>query len=1103
MAHFRASLAAVFALLLWLPVYAAETVVDAGFDGASLDLMPYLQAIDSEGEAISVELPITPAGERSFMELEPRGPERVHRWVLLTVANTGAAPRDLVVSAPHQGFVGSGLFWPKESGSRFYNIAVAGKGTAQPIDAAGADALSLRLDPETSLSIAMELKPAGLAEITLWKRPPFDAQTRSSAFFRGVVLGIAGLMGLAMLSLYAVRSNPAFPYAALFAAASIAFIALESGYLPYFNAMLPVGVTAGQEVRAIVESTMVTGLILCLVTFVDLRKRWPAAGNSFLMVAGLTLALPVYGWFEPASGSGIARILFAITAAAGLFVIVLLWREGVARAQASLLTWSMIVAWTLIAALSVFALGQRHFFEMLLVNGLALVLITMGFTLAQFAFNRGFLNQRFFEEAGRRALALTGSRQFVWDWQAEERALHVSDDLEQTLGHRPGTIERGGTAAWYDLIHPADREAYAAATDAAERNPGASFSQEFRLRRADGTYRWFVLRARSLPGSGGRVARCIGTLADITRSRRAQDQLLSDAVYDRVTGLPNRALLIDRIGQAVASLASDQTPGLYLLLIDLDRFRAVNDGLGHEAGDGLLNITGNRLLELAGPENTVARLPGAQFAVLFNAAKAKREIVPFTEEIRAALAKPITLRSREVFLTASIGVAAYRDKAQTAEGMLKEAAIALYEAKRRGKGAVEFFRISMRDDRSELVVLESDLRRAVERNEIEVVYQPIARLSDMELAGFEALVRWRRPGHGLVEPDNFIAVAETIGMINEIGRHVLIEAARQLGIWQRAFRPNQPLFVAVNVSSSQLLGAGLIDDVRQIMGREGVERGTFKIEITESVVMERPEAAAQVLTRLLQMGVGLACDDFGTGHSSLGNLRRLPFDTLKVDRSFIDPDQDDAKAATVLESIMALAHRLGLKVVAEGVQNQEQVERLRTLGCDFGQGYFIGEPITAKQVVDALSGLPYAAGKSRSALTALWGRVAGSPPPIPVVKEKEPEPQAPIVVVKSESAPPPLPAEQPLKAAPSLGSAPMAPRARKPDPAKESEPAVTEPAEEKEAAEVTDETAPAIERENKEDAASDDEAEAKPADDLQPDFTLRKKRKRGSGEAAA
>jgi EAL domain-containing protein (putative c-di-GMP-specific phosphodiesterase class I) len=428
---------------------------------------------------------------------------------------------------------------------------------------------------------------------------------------------------------------------------------------------------------------------------------------------------------------------------------------------------------------------------------------------------------------------------------------------------------------------------------------------------------------------------------------------------------------------------------------------------------------------VAGHEDTVARLPGAQFAVLFSSSKASRNVLAFTEQLRKAIARPISMRTQEVFLTATLGVAGYREKGETAEDLLKEAMIALYEAKRRGTDTMEFFRSSMRDDRSELVALESELRRALERNEIEVLYQPIARLADMDLAGFEALIRWRHGSFGLLAPESFMSVAETTGIIKELARFVLNDAARNLGIWQRAFRAKQPLFIAVNIPSSEIIGTELVDELKAIMAREGIQRETLKLEITESMVMQSPELSVQLLDRLKQTGVGLACSDFGSGYSSLSSLRRIPFDTLKVDRGFFEPAPGDDKAAIILETVMLLAHELGLPVIAEGIQSQEHVDRLGELNCDMGQGKLFGEPMTAKQVVDALSGLPYAANRNKSVIAALLERVGSAGPtttaPEPGWQSSSdgrtapPEPEATLVRAKPSAQAPVVQPEQPAE----------------------------------------------------------------------------------------
>ncbi|HKQ94455.1 MAG TPA: EAL domain-containing protein, partial [Aestuariivirgaceae bacterium] len=461
----------------------------------------------------------------------------------------------------------------------------------------------------------------------------------------------------------------------------------------------------------------------------------------------------------------------------------------------------------------------------------------------------------------------------------------------------------------------------------------------------------------------------------------------------------------DRLEVAMRRAHTETNNELYVIVIDLDRFKTVNDGLGHEVGDSLLSVTGRRLQGLIGPEDTLARLPGDQFAIIFNGRRPKRDVIPFTEQVRTTLSRPIKLRGRELFLTASFGVARFVDDRTSGPDFVKDAEIALYEAKRRGRDSTEFFRADMRDDRSELLTLEQDLRRAVERNEIEVVYQPITRLSDMQLAGFEALIRWRHRTEGLLSPDAFMGLAEETGIIKDLSRLVLNESARQLGIWQRAFRPDKPLFVSVNVSSSQLLNTELVDDVRALLGREDIIEGTLKVELTESMVMENPELSIEVLERLKSLGVGLACDDFGTGYSALANLRRLPFDMLKIDRSFLEADPEDEKAMIVLETIILLAHDLRLSVVAEGIEDQDQIARLAELECDFAQGFLIGEPMSAKQVIEALGGGTFATAKPGG--TGFWGRITGRGP------------------AREPSAPPP-PGTAPMATTPP-GAVPVAP----------------------------------------------------------------------------
>ena len=382
-----------------------------------------------------------------------------------------------------------------------------------------------------------------------------------------------------------------------------------------------------------------------------------------------------------------------------------------------------------------------------------------------------------------------------------------------------------------------------------------------------------------------------------------------------------------------------------LMVIDLDRFKQVNDSVGIAVGDSILLTLARRLGRLLKPQDTLARLTGDQFAMIVLSERDPTRLIAFAETIRRTLRAPITFNDREIFLTASIGLALGDGQPSRTEETLKDAELAMYHAKRIGGDRIELFKPAMRARKTDRLTLESELRRALEREEITLVYQPIVRLEDRSVAGFEALARWDHPKMGRMSPSEFISIAEEIGLIVDLGLFVLERTARQLGAWQRAVRTREPIFCSVNVSSRQLLRHDLIHDLRTVLSRTGLARGSLKLELTESLVMENPEHAAQLLARIRELGAGIALDDFGTGHSSLAYLQRFPFDTIKIDQSFVRTNNKGTRPV-ILRSIISLAHDLGMDVVAEGAETDSDAVELYQLGCEYAQGYVFGEPMS-------------------------------------------------------------------------------------------------------------------------------------------------------------
>jgi diguanylate cyclase (GGDEF)-like protein/PAS domain S-box-containing protein len=1041
------------ALLLWALALAqpraavADVLLDIADPAHQRDIAASLIRLRPDQRSTALTASDLPPALPSPLALEAVGPGPVFNWALAGFTNSADEPREAVIVIPQQGFAGSGFMPLRLAGPRLFGAVLSGAGQLEALPVPGETAWLLSIPAKGTATVAFEVTDAGPLPVTLWQREDFDARKDYFSFFRGALLGVSVLLAAGLFALYGFRARALFPVAGAFALAAIGFMLFEAGHMPALLSGLPVTGLNHQVLRAVTEGLLAAFLVLLLGVLSELQRVNRVAGGLLLLAGGLAFAVPIYGIADPLFATVLARGLFAAAAVLGLGLLVVLWRLGEVKAETALLTWGAILLWTGLAAAAALAESPGPAMPAILLAGLAAVLVVMGFALAHHAFAQGYLSRHFFSDAGRHSLALAGSRAYVWDWQPDEGELFVSPEIGRVLGQPPGMFEAAAGEALLELMHPADRSAYLATVEEAAANGRLPIERQFRLADAEGGYRWFELRARSIPGHGARAARCIGAIIDITNAKLTEERLLDDAVHDVVTGLPNRALFLDRLERALeAARQPAQGAVLFVLLVDLDRFKLVNEALGHEAGDALLSVIGRRLRAETDAADSVARLPGDKFAILFHEMPGGQDVEAFAAELVKAVARPIRLDGEEFVLTASIGIARHRGEDQPAEQLLKQAAIALYEARRRGPQTVELFNPDMVDQRAELVILEAELRRALERNEIEVHYQPIARLADMNLAGFEALVRWRHPKLGLLAPESFIGLAEETGLIRDIGQIVLNEAGRQLGIWQRAYRGTEPAFVAVNLSSSQLIEPGLLEDVKQIINREGLLRGTFKIEVTESLVMQYPERAVQILERFRELGVGLACDDFGTGYSSLSSLRRLPFDTLKVDRSFLSPEGQEQRAALILDAIIAMGHALGLTIVAEGIENQEQVDRLGELGCDYGQGFFIGKPMAAKQVNDALAGLPYAYSSGRTAITWLWERSIKDPAP-----EAKLEPVTAKDLETPDAAPPPPPA-QPAPVKPEVRRTRAAARPAEPPRPKEPERPKPAPPEEPEKA---------------------------------------------------
>jgi diguanylate cyclase (GGDEF)-like protein len=438
-----------------------------------------------------------------------------------------------------------------------------------------------------------------------------------------------------------------------------------------------------------------------------------------------------------------------------------------------------------------------------------------------------------------------------------------------------------------------------------------------------------------------------GLLTDITERKLAEEQLLHDAFHDSLTNLPNRALFTDLLGRSLGRAQRRADYRFAVLFIDLDRFKVVNDSLGHSVGDELLRAITRRIERCVRPGDTVARLGGDEFTILVDDIGNASDATRVADRIQRELTQPFNLSGHEVFTSASIGIALSASGYEEVDDLLRDADIAMYRAKALGKARYEVFDTAMHARAMALLELETDLRRAIERNEFRLYYQPVVNLETGRIAGFEGLVRWQHPQRGLIGPAAFVPIAEEMGLIIPIGRWVLKEACRQMQEWQERFPGTRDLTISVNLSGKQFAQARLVEDVSQALKESGLAPGRLRLEITESAVMENAASAMAMIEQLRGLDVKIDIDDFGTGYSSLSYLQRFEVDHLKIDRSFVSNiGSDRGENAEIVRTIVTLARHLGMDAVAEGVETQDQLRMLQELGCGSVQGFLFAEPVS-------------------------------------------------------------------------------------------------------------------------------------------------------------
>lgn len=529
----------------------------------------------------------------------------------------------------------------------------------------------------------------------------------------------------------------------------------------------------------------------------------------------------------------------------------------------------------------------------------------------------------------------------LWEWDIASNRVHRNGNVRRIFGgsrnDTPDTVD-----AWRERLHPDDAERVWQHLSKTVANGGNLWEADYRIRRKDGAYVPVSDRGIVVRDKAGSAIRMIGGIADISAQRQAEEQLIHNASHDALTGLPNRELFLARVRQALASRQQEPGKLLAVLFLDVDRFKVVNDSLGHAVGDELLAAVAHRLKECLGPEDLAARFGGDEFTLMLDGiedlAVAKRS----ADHVQEVLGAPFELNEHHLVITVSIGIAtaSYSD---APEDVLRHADIAMYRAKANGKARYAIFEPAFDTPAKDLLQLETDLRQALRQQRFELYHQPIVSLHTGHIVSFEALLRWEHPRRGMLLPPEFLFAAEEAGLSGPLGEWILRESCRCLSEWRRTARPDSLLSINVNLSEKQFTGPVIADQVKRALLESGLEGRFLTLELTETMMMQNSEATLYKLQQLRDLGVRLAIDDFGKGYSSLGRLQDFPISLLKIDASFVH--RIETGSPEIVDAIIGLAHTLKLEVTAEGIETERQLAHLAAAGCSTGQGFYFSNAV--------------------------------------------------------------------------------------------------------------------------------------------------------------
>ena len=933
---------------------AVEPIV-IGPGDEKIDITLLGEFYERRGDKLSVETAPSADGIVGRMTVSAKTPGTNPSWIVFALSN----PTDKTImrwlTAQKYDIVGSRVLKPDLDAPRITNVTPSlGFRPERNDDYDHLDIYRLSIEPGTTVTFIVELASASVPRLFLASPASFGKKQRDISLFHGILLGITGILAIFLTAIFAVNHKAIFPAAALVAWSALAYLCVDFGF---WHKLFQLTSEDNGTYRAASEAAFAASLVIFIYTFLNLRlwHNWISVA-FYGWIAG-QLGLIVFALVDAQVTASLARLSFVPIAGAGSALIAFLALRGQERALALVPSWMLFMVWLFALAVTILGKVSGDIVVSALSAGLVLFLALIGFNVTQYAFQTGEPGATG-EDAGQfklRVMALEASGASVWEWDGRRDEISTGPEVESALGLEPATL-RCSLEHWLQHLHASDRERMRLTLWTIRERQGGDINLEFRMKRSDGGYLWYELRAAVTQQRNTRALRGVGLLRNITAQKRAQERLLHNAIRDGLTGLPNRELFIDRLQTALAR-AKDENTKPTIFFLDLDALKNQARSPDFATNDGVLLTIARRLTRHISPQDTLARISALQFAILISEDTEPRHIAMLAERVRRSLRTPMKVGGRDLVITGSIGIAMFDGTQETAEDLLREGESAMYRAKRAGADRIELFKPEMRGATDERSVLQADLKHAIERRQIRVLYQAILEIGDGRLAGMEAFVLWDHPTLGRLTLPEFEAAAEAASLSGELWAYIFERCIRQGARWHRILQRDDPLYVSINMTSQQLFHHDLVQNLRLIIGRETLPKGALRLEIAESLINSNPEQAIEIIDWLKSLNVSVALDEFGVSFSSLSYWHRLSIDAIKIDRSLVALSDKERSSAMVLKAVLTIAHELGKDVVAVGVDSEEDLAYVRALGCDYGQGFFFSELMTEREVVHLLNSI--------------------------------------------------------------------------------------------------------------------------------------------------